>query len=84
MASAFPAAAEIPWQVDRNLAGKISTCTTKVVLLCPKLAKKNTSQQIQSCFLSQSSADKDGQCKHEDSHEEKSNQLNCETANVIN
>lgn len=33
MAPAFPAAADIPWQVDLSLAGKISAGTTKVVEL---------------------------------------------------
>nr|GME20728.1 phosphoenolpyruvate carboxylase kinase 1-like [Ipomoea batatas] len=41
IAPAFPAAADIPWHVDRNLAGKISAGTTKVVAFGPKLAKKN-------------------------------------------
>ncbi|BAT11065.1 Os10g0444850 [Oryza sativa Japonica Group] len=40
MAPAFPAAAEMPWQVERSLAGKISAGTMKVVELGPKLAKK--------------------------------------------
>lgn len=46
IAPAFPAAADIPWQVDRSLAGKISAGTTNVVELGPKLAKKNVSEYI--------------------------------------
>ncbi|KAJ0603090.1 hypothetical protein HanRHA438_Chr03g0147171 [Helianthus annuus] len=46
MAPAFPAAAEIPWQVERSLAGKISAGTTKVVELGPKLAKKNVNEYM--------------------------------------
>ncbi|KAF7816574.1 serine/threonine-protein kinase AtPK2/AtPK19-like [Senna tora] len=40
MAPAFPAAAEIPWHVERNLAGNSSAGTINVVLFGPKLAKK--------------------------------------------
>uniref|UniRef100_A0A8R7UKG4 Uncharacterized protein n=1 Tax=Triticum urartu TaxID=4572 RepID=A0A8R7UKG4_TRIUA len=43
MAPSFPAAAEMPWHVDRSLAGKISAGTMKVVELGPKLAKKKVS-----------------------------------------
>nr|ACR36661.1 unknown [Zea mays] len=40
MAPSFPDAAEMPWHVDRSLAGKISAGTMNVVALGPKLAKK--------------------------------------------
>uniref|UniRef100_J3LVT6 Uncharacterized protein n=1 Tax=Oryza brachyantha TaxID=4533 RepID=J3LVT6_ORYBR len=40
MAPIFPAADEMPWHVERSLAGKISAGTMKVVELGPKLAKK--------------------------------------------
>ncbi|KAL2465008.1 Uncharacterized protein Adt_40859 [Abeliophyllum distichum] len=41
MAPALLAAADIPWHVDLNLAGKISLGTTNVVAFDPKLTKKN-------------------------------------------
>ncbi len=40
IAPALPAAAERPWQVDLNLAGKSSAGTMNVVAFGPKLAKK--------------------------------------------
>nr|CAD1826564.1 unnamed protein product [Ananas comosus var. bracteatus] len=40
MALALPAAAKMPWQVERSLAGKISAGTMKVVPLGPKLTEK--------------------------------------------
>lgn len=40
IAPALPAAAEMPWHIDRSLAGKISAGTIKVVELGPKLVKK--------------------------------------------
>ncbi|KAL0913693.1 hypothetical protein M5K25_017171 [Dendrobium thyrsiflorum] len=46
IAPAFPAAADIPWHVDLNLAGKISAGTMKVVLFGPKLAKKKVKAYI--------------------------------------
>ena len=41
MAPAFPAAADMPWHVERILAGKISEGTIKVVAFGPKFEKKN-------------------------------------------
>ncbi|KAF7837473.1 phosphoenolpyruvate carboxylase kinase 1-like [Senna tora] len=46
MAPAFPDAADMPWQVDLSLAGKISAGTTNVVALGPKLAKKKVNEYI--------------------------------------
>lgn len=44
IAPIFPAAPEIPWQVDLNLAGKSSAGRMKVVVLGPKFEKKNVRQ----------------------------------------
>lgn len=44
MAPILPAAPEIPWQVDLNLAGKSSAGRMKVVVLGPKFEKKNVRQ----------------------------------------
>jgi hypothetical protein len=46
IAPSFPDADDIPWQVDRNLAGKISAGTTNVVALGPKFAKKKVKEYI--------------------------------------
>lgn len=46
IAPIFPAAADIPCQVDLSLAGKISAGTINVVALGPKLAKKKVNPYI--------------------------------------
>lgn len=43
MAPALPAAAELLWHVDLNLAGNNSAGTINVVALGPKFEKKNVS-----------------------------------------
>ncbi|KAK8491322.1 hypothetical protein V6N12_000056 [Hibiscus sabdariffa] len=85
MAPAFPAAAEIPWQVDLNLAGKISAGTTNVVALGPKFAKKKVNEYMmrKPAIVSFPVMVWDGKCKHEDSHEEEADQLDREPADVV-
>ena len=44
MAPALPAAADMPWHVERSLAGKISAGTMNVVAFGPKFEKKKVKQ----------------------------------------
>ncbi|MFS7971738.1 hypothetical protein Hanom_Chr09g00836341 [Helianthus anomalus] len=46
MVPAFPAAVEIPWQVEQILAGKILSGAMKVVELGRRLAKKNVKEYM--------------------------------------
>lgn len=44
MAPALPAAPDMPWHVERSLAGKISAGTMNVVTFGPKFEKKKVKQ----------------------------------------